>query len=168
MAIGRSVKPLGVLANMTRPDRANSVRPWRATLITRVTHWNAVVENLKLPVPVKLRFPRGLDWSWWCLQIPTNGTNALNRRSVSGGAIVCTRTAIALFSWSQRCATSSAEAEYVAMGDCVSKEALFVPGVLAFLQPQLGMACIRVYGEQKGGCCVITKPLDLGTQKAHS
>ena len=51
---------------------------------------------------------------------------ATDRRSVSGGAIMCAGACVCWFSRTQKCITlSTSEAEYVALGDAV-KELLFL------------------------------------------
>ena len=51
---------------------------------------------------------------------------ATDRRSVSGGVVLCGGAAVSWFSRTQKCVTlSTTEAEYVAMGDAV-EEAIFM------------------------------------------
>ena len=53
-------------------------------------------------------------------------SKATDRRSVSGGAIMCADACVCWFSRTQKCVTlSTSEAEYVALGDAV-KEVLFL------------------------------------------
>ena len=54
---------------------------------------------------------------------------AADKRSVSGGAIVCAGACACWFSRTQKCVTlSTTEAEYVALADTI-KEAMFLPHV---------------------------------------
>ena len=51
-----------------------------------------------------------------------HASRATDRRSVSGGAIMCSGTCVCWFSRTQKCVTlSTIEAEYVALGDAVKK-----------------------------------------------
>ena len=53
-------------------------------------------------------------------------SKATDRRSVSGGAVMCAGACVCWFSRTQKCVTlSTTEAEYVALGDTV-KEAIFI------------------------------------------
>ena len=53
-------------------------------------------------------------------------SKATDRRSVSGGAVMCAGASVCWFSRTQKCVTlSTTEAEYVALGDTV-KDAMFI------------------------------------------
>ena len=57
-------------------------------------------------------------------------SKATDRRSVSGGIVMCGGAAVSWFSRTQKCVTlSTSEAEYVAMADSI-KEALFYEAYL--------------------------------------
>ena len=68
---------------------------------------------------------------------------ATDRRSVSGGAIMCAGACVCWFSRTQKCVTlSTTEAEYVALADTI-KEAMFVRYVWSFIFRALGTRAIR-------------------------
>ena len=63
---------------------------------------------------------------------------------MSGTVITLGGAAVSWASSTQRCVTlSTAEAEYVALGEVV-KEALFTGEVLSFICPELAGSCVRV------------------------
>ena len=64
-------------------------------------------------------------------------SRATDRRSVSGGAIMCAGACVCWFSRTQKCVTlSTSEAEYVALGDAVKE--LFLRQVWRFMIPGKG------------------------------
>ena len=64
-----------------------------------------------------------------------------DRRSVSGGVIMCGGASVCRFSRTQKCVTlSTSEVEYVALGDAV-KELLFLRQIWRFMSPSKVMPC---------------------------
>ena len=77
-------------------------------------------------------------------------SKATDRRSVSGGAIMCGGACVCWFSRTQKCVTlSTSEAEYVAHGDAV-KELLFLRQVWHFMSPGKGMPCFSIFEDNQG------------------
>ena len=77
---------------------------------------------------------------------------ATDRRSVSGGAIMCAGGCVCWFSRTQKCVTlSTSEAEYVALGDAV-KELFLLRQVWRFMIPGKGMPCFPVLRTTKVLC----------------
>ena len=73
-----------------------------------------------------------------------------DRRSVSGTVITLGGPAASWASSTQRCVTlSTAQAEYVALGDGV-KEALFTGAVLSFICPELSGSCFQIFEDNHG------------------
>ena len=71
--------------------------------------------------------------------------NATDRRSVSGGAIICGGASVCCFPTTQKCVTlSTSEAEYDALVDDV-KELLFSRQVWRFMLPSKVMMCLPVF-----------------------
>ena len=69
-----------------------------------------------------------------------------DRRSVSGGAVMCAGACVCWLSRTQKCVTlSTTEAEYVALADTI-KEVILLRCVWSFILPGLGSACITVFG----------------------
>ena len=72
-------------------------------------------------------------------------SKATDRRSVSGGAIMCGGACVCWFSRTQKCVTlSTSETEFVALGDAV-KELLLLRQVWRFMIPGKGMPCFPVF-----------------------
>ena len=66
-------------------------------------------------------------------------SKATDRRSVSGGVVMCAGRPVSWYSKTQKCVTlSTMKAEYVAMSD-VAKEILFLRLVWRFMLPRVGM-----------------------------
>ena len=91
---------------------------------------------------------------------------ANDRRSVSGTVITLGGAAFCWASSTQRCVTlSTAEAEYVALGEGV-KEALFTGAVLSFICPALlSGSCVRVSEDNQGAIALAQNPLSSARSK---
>ena len=77
-----------------------------------------------------------------------------DRRSVSGGVVMCAGGPVSWYSETQKCVTlSTTQAEYVAMSD-VAKEILFVRRVWRFMLLRAGMPCIPLFKD----CLLYTSP----------
>ena len=74
-----------------------------------------------------------------------------DRRSVSGGLIMCGGASVCWFFRTQKCVTlSTSETEYVALGDAV-KELLFLRQVWRFMLPSSKvMPCFPVFEDNQG------------------
>ena len=73
-----------------------------------------------------------------------------DRRSVSGGVVMCAGGPVSWHSKTQKCVTpSTTQAEYVAMSD-MGKEILFFRQVWCFMLPKARMPCIAVYEDNEG------------------
>ena len=116
---------------MTRPDISNAVQAFaRYCTAPRAIHWKAalgVVEYVNGTSEYGITFQRE-TLSSISLEVFADAdyaSKASDRRSVSGGVIVCGGPSICWFSRTQKCVTiSTSEAEYVTLGDAV-KESLF-------------------------------------------
>ena len=85
-------------------------------------------------------------------------SKAADRRSVSGGVIMCGGAAVSWFSRTQKCVTlSTTAAENVALSD-VLEEVLFSRQVWRFMVPQAGMPCIPVFGGQSECTAACAQP----------
>ena len=77
-------------------------------------------------------------------------SKATDRRSVSGGAIMCVGACVCFFSRTQKCVTlSTSEAKCVALGNAV-KKLLFLRQVWRFMIPGKGMPCSPVFEDNQG------------------
>lgn len=176
------------VANQTRPDIANAVRAVaRFSHEPKRTHWRAalkVLEYLNETQELGLRFHKdgdsveGVEMSVFsdildvavddCLGVYVDAdyaNSAVDRRSVSGAAVIIAGSAVAWFSRTQKCVTlSTTEAEYVAMGDGV-KEALFVRNVLSFVLVRLKAPVIKVLEDNEGAIALAQNPLGSANSK---
>ena len=154
---------------MSRPDIANAVRevarhahdPFRK-------HGDAVkriLKFLKHTRSVGLTFDKGKGLDLVAYSDSDYARDEQDRRSVSGAAIMCSGACVSWFSRTQRCVTtSSTEAEYVAMGDCV-KEALFIRNVLAFIDPTEKGKLLLVKEDNEGAIRLANSPSSSGRSR---
>ena len=129
-----------LLSISTRPDIANAVRAVaRYCTAPRAIHWKAalgILEYINGTSEYGITFQRGI-LSGISLEVfdAAYASKATDRRSVSGGVIMCGGASVCWFSRTQKCVTrSTSEAEYVALGDVV-KELLFLRQVWRFMLP---------------------------------
>ena len=92
-------------------------------------------------------------------------SKATDRRSVSGGVIMCGGASVCWFSRTQKCVTlSTSEAEYVALGDAV-KELLFLRQVWRFMLPSKVMPCFPVFEDNQGAVQLAENPITNSNTK---
>ena len=142
------------LANQTRPDICDAVRAVaRYCHAPKLVHWQAalcIVGYLKSTSGFGITFQRGSGVDLVVFADANYAEKATDRRSVSGGVVLCGGAAVSWFSRTQKCVTlSTSEAEYVALGDAV-KEALFMRHVWCFLFPGRVVPCMRVFEDNMG------------------
>ena len=129
------------LSISTRSDIANAVRAVaRYCTASRAIHWKAalgILEYINGTSEYGITFHRG-TLSGISLEVFADAdyaSKATDRRSVSGGLIMCGSASVCWFSMTQKCVTlSTSKAEYVALGDTV-KELLFLRQVWRFTLP---------------------------------
>ena len=139
-----------------RPDISNTVRAVaRYCTEPRAIHWKAalgILEYINGTSEYGITFQRGTLSSIW-LEVFTDAdyaSKATDRRSVSGGAIMCGGASVCWFSRTQKCATlSTSQVEYIALGDTV-KELLFFRQVWRFMLPRKVMSCFPVFEDNQG------------------
>ena len=86
-------------------------------------------------------------------------SKAADRRSISGGAVMCAGACVCWFSRTQKCVTlSTTEAEYVALADTI-KEAMFMRYVWSFILPGFGAMCITVFEDNEGARQLAQNPV---------
>ena len=84
---------------------------------------------------------------------------AADRRSVSGGLVMCGGACVSWFSRSHKCVTLyTTEAEYVALAD-VMKEVLFLRQVWRFVLSPVGMPFIPVFEDNEGAAQLARNPI---------
>ena len=157
------------LANQTRPDIANAVRAVaRYTNSPRAIHWKTTVgilEYVFFTSGFGITFQRGSGLELVAYADADYASNATDRRSVSGGAVMCAEACVCWFSRTQKCVTrSTKEAEYVALADTI-KEVIFLRYVWSFTLPGLGSVCIMVFEDNKGARRLVHNPVCASNSK---
>ncbi|CAB1114007.1 unnamed protein product [Ectocarpus sp. CCAP 1310/34] len=120
------------LATQTRPDIANALRAVaRYCASPKMVRWKAalgILGYVRRTSWMGITFERGVltGMSMKVFVDADNASKAADRRSVSGGLVMCVCGDVTWFSRTQKCVTlSTTEAEYVAIAD-VLKEVLFL------------------------------------------
>ena len=151
------------LANMTRPDIADSVRAVaRYAIDPGISHWKAVRKILAYVAGTRdlgLTFRKGISSHLSAFADASYASKSDDRKSVSGGAVMYAGSCVMWFSRTQKVVTlSSTEAEYVGIGECV-KEVLFLRGILEFFDPGQSMVCIPIFEDNVGAIKLAENPL---------
>ena len=144
------------LSISTRPDIANAVRAVASYCTApRAIHWKAalgILEYINGTTEYGITFQRE-TLSGISLEVFADAdyaSKATDRRSVSGGVIMCGGASVCWFSRTQKCVTLSIpEAEYVALGDAV-KKLMFLRQVWRFMLPSKVMPCFPVFEDNQG------------------
>ena len=159
------------LAMMTRPDIANAVRAIaRYCAHPKLRHWEAardVLGYVRRTSGMGISFQRGgaMGLSMQGFADADFASKAADRRSVSGGIVICCCGVIAWFARTQKCVTTSTtEAEYVALGDLV-KELMFLRQVWLFFLPRAKMPLIPVFEDNEGAISLATNPVTNSNSK---
>lgn len=159
------------VARLSRPDILNAVRAVAGYCSApKMLHWKAVLGILGYTVRTRsygVSFQRGTveGFSLVAFCDADYASRATDRRSTSGGVIMCAGGPILCFSKTQRCVTlSTTEAEYVAMGDVV-KELLFIRQVWGFMLPGVGTPCVPVFQDNEGAIQLAKHPISNSNSK---
>ena len=160
------------LSISTRPDIANAVRAVaRYCTAPRAIHWKAalgILEYINGTSEYGITFQRG-TLSGISLEVLADAdyaSKATDRRSVSGGVIMCGSASVCWFSRTQKCVTlTTSEAEYVALGDAVKKELLFLRQVWRFMLPSKLMPCFPVFEDNQGAVQLAQNPITNSNSK---
>ena len=159
------------LSISTRPDIANAVRAVaRYCTAPKAIHWKAalgILEYINGTSEYGITFQRG-TLSGISLEVFADAdyaSKATERRSVSGGVIMCGGASVCWFSRTQKCVTlSTTEAEYVALGDAV-KELLFLRQVWRFMLPSKVMPCFPIFEDNQGAVQLAQNPITNSNSK---
>ena len=133
-------------------------------------HWKTALGILEYAVGTSelgISFQRGTvtGFSLVSFADADYASKATDRRSVSGGVVMCGGGAVFWHSKTQKCITlSTTEAEYVAMSD-VMKEVLGLRHVWRFMLPQAGMPCIPMYEDNAGSIQIANNPVSNSNSK---
>ena len=116
------------LVIMTRPEISNAVRSVaKYCSAPKAIHWKSalgILANINGTCGCSITYQRGtsIGISLEVFADADYASKATDRRSVSGGAILCGGACVCWFSRTQKCVKlSTSEAEYVAIGDQVKE-----------------------------------------------
>ena len=153
----------------TRPNIANAVRAVaRYANKPREVHWSTAIAILNYVFGTNdfgatFQGGRGLELVGFANA--DYASKAADRRSVSGGAVMCAGACVSWFSRTQKCVTlSTTEAEYVAKGDTV-KEAMFIRYVWSSIFPGFGATCLTVFEDNEGARHLAQSPVRTSNSK---
>ena len=157
------------LANPTRPDIANAARAVaRYTNSPREIDWKiavGILEYVFFTSDFGITFQRGSGLGPVAYVDAGYASKATYRRSVSGGAVMCTGACVCWFSRTLKCVTLfTTKAEYVALADTI-KEVIFLRYVWSFILPVFGSACITVCEDNKGSRHLAHNPVCASSSK---
>ena len=142
--------------------------PWQGTALHQsylIVHWRAshgVLGYVGRTSSVGITFQRGTTGGL-SLQVFVNAdyaSKAADRRSVSGGLVMCRGACVSWFSRTQRCVTLStteARARDACRRDC--REVLFLRQVWRFMLSEVGIPCIPVFEDNQGAVQLAQNPL---------
>ncbi|CAB1115738.1 unnamed protein product [Ectocarpus sp. CCAP 1310/34] len=171
MAFRELIGSLMWLATQTRPDIANAVRAVaRYCAPPKEIHWRAgpgilgyVVMTSDLGITFRRVSVAGLSMEVFA--DADYASKAAERRSMSGGLVMCVGGMYFLVSRTQKCVTlSTTEAEYVSLAD-VMKEVSFLRQVWRFMLPEAGMPCIPVFEDNQGAIQLAQNPISNSISK---
>ena len=153
------------LAISTRPDISNAVRSVaRYCSAPKAIHWKTalgILASVNDTCGFGITYQRAATVGIF-LEVFADAdyaSRATDRRSMSGGAIMCAGGCVCWFSRTQKYVTlSTSEAEYVALGDAV-KELLFLRQVWRFMIPGKGMPCFPVFEDNQGALQLSKNPV---------
>ena len=163
---------LSWIALLIRPDIANSVRAVaRYCSAPKLMRWNAARSILGYAMRTSsfgISFQKGTLTviSLVSFADADYASRSTDRRSVSGGVVMCAGGAVSWYSKSQKCVTlSTTQAGYVAMSD-MGKEILFLRQVWCFMLLKARMPCIAMYEDNEGAIQVAKHPI-LNSNSKH-
>ena len=142
------------LAISTRADISNAVRSVARYCCTpKAIRWKAafgVLAYINGTFGLGITYMRGTvtDIFLEVFADADYASKVTDRRSVSGGVIICGGARVCKFSRTQKCVTlSTSKAEYVALGDAAKE--LFLRRVWRFMLPGKGMPCFPIFEDNQ-------------------
>ena len=159
------------IAMLTRPDIANAVRAVaRYCSAPKLIHWKAARSILGYAVRTSsfgISFQKGTltGISLISFADADYASRSTDRRSVSGGVVMCAGGPVSWHSKTQKCVTlSTTQAEYVAMSD-MGKEILFLRQVWCFVLPKARTPCIAMYEDNEGAIQIANHSISNSNSK---
>ena len=159
------------LANQTPPDILNAVRAVaRYSHAPKLVHWKAalhILMHIRFTSSYGITFQRGTT-SGVGLEVFVDSdfaSRATDRRSVSGGVVMCAGACVSFFSRTQKSVTlPSAEEEYVAMAEGF-KEAVFLRYIWSFIFPDRDVGCTTIFEDNVGALHLANNPATTPNSK---
>ena len=159
------------LAIATRPDNSNALRSVaRYYTMPEAIQWKAAIDILAYINGTSgfgITNQRGTlaGTSLEVFADSNYASKATDRRSVSGGVVICGGACVCWFCKMQKCVTlSTPEAEYVALGDAV-KELLFLRRVWRIMLPGKGVPCFPIFEDNQGAVQLWQNPVSNSKSK---
>ena len=159
------------LANQARSDILNAVRAVaRYSAAPTLFHWQAalrIVMFVKSMSTYGITFKRGLSsGAQLALYVDVDYSHQANdRKSVSGGVVVCAGACVSFYSRTQNCIMlPTTEAEYVAVTRAI-RETIFMRYVWSFIFQDRDVGCTTVKGDNKGAIYLANNPLTTPNNK---
>ena len=159
------------LSTQTRPDISNAARAVaRYSFAPTLVHWRAalgILGYVRRTRSFGSTFRRGTTGglNLHVFADADYASKAADRRSVSGGLVMCGGACVSWFSRTQKCVTlSTTEAEYVALAD-VMKKVLILGHVWRFRLPEVGVPCIPVFEDDQGAVQLAQNPITNSNSK---
>ena len=162
-AFREAVGGLMWIANATRPDISNAVREVaRHSHDPSKKHWRAalkIIEYLKETRTMGITYKKSPSCRLVAYADSSFAENKDDRRSVSGGAILCAGAVVSWFSRTQHCVTlSTTESEYVSLAETV-KELMFLYQLCEFIQPGFVKLPITIFEDNDGAVKLAENPI---------
>ena len=160
------------LANQTRPDiLINAMRTVaRYSHAPKLVHWKAALHVLmyvRFTSSYGITFQRGTA-SGFGLEVFVDSdfaSRATDRRSVSGGVVMCAGACVSFFERThESVALSSTEAEYVAMAEGC-KEAILLRCIWSFIVPDRDVGCSTIFEDNVGALQLVNNPATTPNSK---
>ena len=159
------------LANQTRPDILSAVRAVaRYFHAPKLLHWKAALRILmyiRFTSSYGITFQRGTARGVG-LEVFVDSdfvSRATDRRSVSGGIVMCAGACVSFFSRTQKSVTlSSTDAEYVAMAEGF-KKAIFLQYIWGFIFPDRDVGCTSIFEDNVGALHLTNNPATTPNSK---
>ena len=159
------------LSTQTRPDISNAVRAVaRYCAPPKFVHWRAalgILGYVRRTSSFGMTFQRGAlaGLNLHVFADADYASVAADRRSVSGGLVMCGGGSVSWFSRTQKCVTrSTTEAEHVSLAGVI-KEVLFLRQAWRFMLPDVGMPCIPVFEDNEGAVQLAKNPITNSNSK---
>ena len=159
------------IALLTTPDVANAVRAVaRYCSAPKLIHWKAARSILGYAMRTSyfgISFQKETltGISLISFADADYASRRTDRRSMSGGVVMCAGGPVSWHSKTQKCVTlSTTQAEYVGISD-MGKDILFLRQVCCFMFPKASIPCIATYEDNEGAIKTAKHPISNSNSK---